>query len=146
MYRIRDGELEVLLVHPGGPFFQNKDAGAWSIPKGEVESGEDLLFTAQREFNEETGFEPHPPFIRLTRIQQKGGKIVQAWAFESDCDPAQLRSNTLKLEWPPCSGDVREFPEIDRGAWLGLTEARRKIKAAQIPLLEELQQGLSEGR
>jgi predicted NUDIX family NTP pyrophosphohydrolase len=138
MYRIRNSELEILLVHPGGPFFQNKDHDAWSIPKGEIEPGEDLLGAAQREFAEETGFKPSPPFIELSPITQKGGKVIHAWAFSGDCDPAQLRSNTFMLEWPPRSGRVQEFPEIDRAEWFGITEAKRKIKAAQIASLEEL--------
>lgn len=138
MYRIRNSELEILLVHPGGPFFQNKDHGAWSIPKGEIEPGEDLLSAAQREFAEETGFKASPPFIALSPITQKGGKVVHAWAFAGDCDPAQLRSNTFTLEWPPRSGRVQEFPEVDRAEWFGITEAEQKIKAAQIPLLDEV--------
>ena len=138
MYRVNDGALQVLLAHPGGPFFQNQDDGAWSIPKGETGAGEELLDAAQREFAEETGFKASPPFIELSTIAQKGGKVVQAWAFAGDCDPAQLRSNTFTLEWPPRSGRVQEFPEIDRAGWFDLAEARRKIKAAQIPLLEEL--------
>ena len=138
MYRVNGGALQVLLVHPGGPFFQNQDDGAWSIPKGEPGAGEELLDAAQREFAEETGLKASPPFIELSPITQKGGKVVQAWAFAGDCDPGQLRSNTFTLEWPPRSGRVQEFPEIDRAGWFDLAEARRKIKAAQIPLLEEL--------
>ena len=138
MYRLQGGRLEALLVHPGGPFFAKKDDGAWTIPKGEVEPDEDLLTAARREFKEETGFKPAPPFIELTPIRQKGGKIVHAWAFAGEADPLQLRSNTFKLEWPPRSGQVQEFPEMDRAGWFDLDEARRKIKAAQIPLLEEL--------
>jgi predicted NUDIX family NTP pyrophosphohydrolase len=143
MYRLRSGRLEVLLAHPGGPFFARKDNGAWTIPKGEIEDGEDLLSAAQREFEEETGFKPSPPFIELTPITQKGGKIVHTWAFAGDADASQLRSNTFKLEWPPRSGIVHEFPEMDRAGWFGLDAAKRKIKAAQIPLLEELQQKFS---
>ncbi len=139
MHRIRKRKLEVLLVHPGGPVFQNRDDGAWSIPKGEVEPGEDLLAAAWREFEEETGFRPSPPFLALAPITQKGGKIVHAWACAGDCDPAQLRSNTFRTEWPPRSGLIREFPEIDRAGWFGVAEAKRKIKEAQFPLVEELQ-------
>lgn len=138
MYRLRDGELEVLLAHPGGPFFPGKDEGAWGVPKGEIEPGEDLLDAAQREFEEETGFKAEPPWLELAPITQKGGKVVHAWAFAGDADPARLRSNTFTLEWPPRSGQRREFPEIDRVGWFAIPEARRKIKAAQIPLLEEL--------
>jgi len=142
MYRVKNAKLEVLLVHPGGPFFQNKDDGAWSIPKGEPEEGEELLSVAQREFAEETGFKSSPPFVELSPITQKGGKVVHAWAFAGDCDPAQLHSNTFKLEWPPHSGRMQEFPEVDRAGWFDLCEAKRKIKAAQIPLLDELKRKL----
>jgi len=138
MYRRRDGELEFLLVHPGGPFWKNKDAGVWTIPKGEIDPGEDPLAAAQREFREELGFEAKGPFVELTRIQQKAGKIVHAWAFEGDCDPSQIKSNTFTLEWPPRSGRKVEFPEVDRAEFFGLEEAKRRINAAQIPLLEEL--------
>ncbi len=138
MFRIRQG-LEVLLAHPGGPLFRNKDDGAWSIPKGEPEPDEDLLLTAQREFQEETGLKPTGPFIPLRPIQQKGGKIVHAWAFQGDCDPATLKSNTFTMEWPPHSGRHREFPEIDRAQFFDLATARKKIKAGQDGLLDELQ-------
>lgn len=142
MYRVMDGQLQVLLVHPGGPFFQNKDDGAWSIPKGEIESGEDLLSAARREFEEETGFKASPPFIALSPIMQKGGKVVHAWACAGDCDPRALRSNAFRMEWPPRSRHMQEFPEIDRAAWFAPAEARRKIKPTQIPLLAELGQQL----
>ena len=138
MYRVRDGQLQVLLVHPGGPFFQNKDDGVWSIPKGEVEPGEDMLSAAQREFREETGVRAEPPFIELGQITQKSGKKVYAWACAGDCDPQQVRSNTFRMEWPPRSGHWQAFPEIDRAEWLSYAEARRKIKPAQLPLLERL--------
>ena len=139
MYRIKDGAIQVLLAHPGGPFFRNKDDGAWSIPKGEIEPGEDLLLTAQREFEEETGVRPTGPFIPLAPIQQKGGKIVHAWAFEGDCDPAAIKSNTFTMEWPPKSGRQVEFPEIDRAEFFDLGMARKKIKAGQEGLIEELE-------
>ena len=142
MYRVKGGTLQVLLVHPGGPFFQNKDDGAWGIPKGEPGAGEELLAAAKREFVEETGFETLPPFIELAPITQKSGKVVQAWAFAGDCDPAQLRSNTFTLEWPPRSGRTQEFPEVDRADWFDPETAKRKIKAAQFPLIEELQRKL----
>jgi predicted NUDIX family NTP pyrophosphohydrolase len=138
MYRFREGVLEVLLAHPGGPFFRHKDHGAWSIPKGEPDPGEDLLVTAQREFAEETSLEPSGPFLPLPPIQQKGGKIVHAWAFQGDCDPAVIRSNTFTIEWPPKSGRQAEFPEIDRAAFFDLPTARTKIKAGQEALLDEL--------
>ncbi len=142
MYRVRDGRLEVLLVHPGGPFFAKKDDGAWSIPKGEPGADEKLLSAAQREFVEETGCEPSPPFIELSPITQKGGKVVHAWAFAGDCDTAQLRSNAFTLEWPPRSGRTQEFAEVDRAEWFVISQARQKIKVAQIPLLEELKRTL----
>jgi predicted NUDIX family NTP pyrophosphohydrolase len=138
MYRVRRGALQVLLVHPGGPYVQNKDEGAWSVPKGEPGAGEELFDAAQREFKEETGLKAAPPFIELSPITQKGGKVVHAWAFAGDCDPVQLRSNNFTLEWPPRSGRMQEFPEIDRADWFDVETARRKIKAAQFPLIEEL--------
>jgi len=119
-----------------------KDAGAWSIPKGEPDGDEDLLVTAQREFEEETGIKPVGPFIPLKPIKQKGGKIVHAWAFQGDCDPAAIRSNTFTMEWPPKSGGQAEFPEIDRAQWFELAVARKKIKAGQATLIEELEEML----
>lgn len=138
MYRIRESALQVLLAHPGGPLFKNKDDDAWSIPKGEIEPGENLLAAAQREFEEETGVKPNGPFIALAPIKQKGGKIVHAWAFEGDCDPQAIRSNLFTMEWPPRSGQQAEFPEIDRAEFFGLATAQQKIKAAQWALIEEL--------
>ena len=146
MYRVKSEELQVLLVHPGGPFFAKKDDGVWSIPKGEPDAGEGLFDAAQREFEEETGFKSSPPYIELSPITQKGGKIVHAWAFAGDCDPSQLRSNTFTLEWPPKSRRIQEFPEMDRAGWFGHDIAIRKIKAAQIPLLDELKQKLDSQR
>jgi predicted NUDIX family NTP pyrophosphohydrolase len=139
MYRMQEGKVQVLLVHPGGPYFQAKDEGAWSIPKGEVEHGEDLLDTAKREFKEETGVTPSGPFIALTPVTQKGGKIVHAWAFPGDCDPSANVSNTLMLEWPPRSGRQVEFPEIDKADFFNVDSARPKIKPAQMALIEELE-------
>src|SRR3984893_3712721 len=138
MYRIHDGELQMLLAHPGGPFFKNKDDRAWSIPKGEIEPGEDLLEAAQREFKEETGVNPTGPFTALTPVKQKGGKIVHAWAFEGDCDPSATVSNTFTMEWPARSGRQMEFPEIDRADFFDVAAAKRKIKAGQEALNEEL--------
>lgn len=145
MYRIRDGVLQVLLAHPGGPLFRNKDNDAWSIPKGEIESGEDFLAAAQREFEEETGIKPEGPFAALTPIKQKGGKIVHAWAFEGDCEPANIRSNLFTMEWPPRSGQQAEFPEIDRAEFFDLQTAQQKLKAAQWALVEELETLLRAG-
>ncbi len=140
MYRIQDGKLQVLLAHPGGPLFKNKDDGAWTIPKGEIESDEDLLEAAKREFEEETGVMPTGPFIALTPIKQKGGKIVHAWAFKGDCDPGAIVSNKFTMEWPPKSGRQMEFPEIDRADFFDVAAAGRKIKAAQMALVEECEQ------
>lgn len=139
MYRIKEDRLEVLLAHPGGPLFVQKDDGVWTIPKGEPGGGEDLLVTAQREFEEETGLKPAGPFFPLAPIKQKGGKVVHAWAFQSDCDPKTLKSNTFAIEWPPHSGRQQVFPEIDRAQWCDLATARKKIKAGQEALIEELE-------
>jgi predicted NUDIX family NTP pyrophosphohydrolase len=139
MYRIKDGIVQVLLAHPGGPFFQNKDEGSWTIPKGEPEPNEDLLITAQRELEEETGIKPTGPFIPLTPIKQKGGKIVHAWAFKGDCDPNNIKSNTCTIEWPPHSGQQMEIPEIDRVEFFDLGTAKKKIKAGQEELIGELE-------
>jgi len=141
LYRQRGDGLEFFIAHPGGPFFANKDEGHWSIPKGEVEPGEDMLATAIRELREETGVavDPHGTFIPLGSIQQKGGKIVHAWAAEKDFDDSQpVQSNLLTMEWPPGSGRMLEFPEVDRAQFLPLPDARRKLKPAQAPLLDRL--------
>jgi predicted NUDIX family NTP pyrophosphohydrolase len=138
MYRWRAGALEVFLVHPGGPFWAKKDAGAWSIPKGEIDPEEDWLAAARREFIEETGFSADGDFRALAPITQAGGKVVHAWAFEGDADPAALRSNTFAIEWPPRSGRQTSFPEVDRAAWFPLEIARRKINPAQAALLDAL--------
>ncbi len=143
MYRIRDGKLQVLLGHPGGPLFQKKDEDTWTIPKGEPDPGEELLDAAQREFEEETGIKSNGPFTELTPIKQKGGKIVHAWAFQGDCDPAKIVSNTFTMEWPPKSGREMEFPEIDRADFFDMAAAARKIKAPQMALLEELKRLLA---
>jgi len=138
MYRHKNRRLEFLLVHPGGPLYAKKDEGVWSIPKGEVEPGNDEFSTAKREFEEETGLTPRGDFLFVGEIKQKGGKIARAWAFEGDCDPAMIRSNTFRMEWPPHSGKIQEFPEVDRGAFFELEEAKRKINPAQVGLLLEL--------
>jgi predicted NUDIX family NTP pyrophosphohydrolase len=138
MYRWREAVLEVFLVHPGGPFWAKKDMGAWSIPKGELEPGEEPLEVAKREFREETGFAPHGQFLELGTIKQAGGKIVTAWAFEGDCDPTRLTSNLCQVEWPPRSGRVIEFPEVDRGNWFSIAAAREHILKSQKPLLDML--------
>ncbi len=138
MFRFRAGALEVFLVHPGGPFWERKDLGAWSIPKGEFEPGEEPFEAALREFREETGVTPSGDFLPLTPVRQKGGKTIQAWAFEGDADPAVLHSNTFSMKWPPQTGKTREFPEVDRAGWFGLEEAAQKINPAQAALLQEL--------
>ena len=139
MYRHHNGTLQVLLVHPGGPFWTHKDLGAWSIPKGEVEPDEDLLATAQREFAEELGFQATPPFHPLGQIRQKAGKIVHAWSFQGDCDPTQCKSNTIRIEWPPKSGKWTSYPEVDRAEFFDLPTARQKINPAQSPFLDALE-------
>jgi predicted NUDIX family NTP pyrophosphohydrolase len=136
LYRHRPGGIEVFLVHPGGPFWAAKDRGAWTIPKGEYESDEPALEAARREFHEETGFAEtsfaaQARFLELGAITQASGKIVTAWAVEGDCDPAKLTSNTCQLRWPPRSGKWIEIPEVDRGAWFSIAEARRRIIEAQ---------------
>jgi predicted NUDIX family NTP pyrophosphohydrolase len=146
LYRRPAGLLEVLLAHPGGPFFEGRDEGAWSIPKGEPDPDEPLAEAARREFVEETGHAPGDgPWVDLGSIVQKGGKTVHAWGAEGDLEPADARSMTFELEWPPKSGRVQSFPEIDRVAWFDLVEARRRIKEAQIPLLDRLEAALAVG-
>jgi predicted NUDIX family NTP pyrophosphohydrolase len=138
VYRLRNRTIEVLLVHPGGPFFKNKDEGAWSIPKGEVGPNEAPLDCARREFREEVGPVPDGPLVALAPVKQKGGKIVEAWALEGDCDVGTIASNTFRLEWPPRSGRFQDFPEIDRAEYFALELAKAKINAAQRALLDEL--------
>lgn len=138
MYRFHDRDLEVFLVHPGGPFWAKKDAGAWTIPKGEYSEGEDPLEAAKREFQEETGFAPGPDFLQLGVVKQAGGKLVSTWAFQGDCDPHELISNQFRMEWPPRSGRQAEFPEVDRGAWFSVAAARERILKSQAPVLDML--------
>jgi predicted NUDIX family NTP pyrophosphohydrolase len=146
LYRRRDGAVELLLVHPGGPLWAKRDAGAWSIPKGEVDEGEDPRAVALREFEEETG---HPPprgeLVALGEVRQRGGKLVTAWAAAGDLDPAAITSNTFTLEWPPRSGRRREFPEVDRAGWFDPATARDKLLAAQAELVDRLLAALGEG-
>ena len=145
LWRSQGGRLEVLLGHPGGPYFAGKDADHWTVLKGEVDPGEDLLAVARREFEEETGFPPpEGPTIELGEIRQKSGKRVLAWAVEGDLDTQSAVSNSFEMEWPPRSGRMREFPEIDRVEWFGLDDARDKIKAAQAPFLDRLERTLSD--
>ena len=143
MYRRAGEQVETLLVHPGGPFWAKKDNGSWSIPKGEVSSGEDPLTAAIREFEEETGVRPWGQFIVLGTIKQKAGKAIQAWAFEGDCDPKNFRSNTFEIEWPPHSGKRQRFPEVDRAEFFPLREAVAKVNPAQVQLLDRLERLIS---
>ncbi len=145
MFRRGTDGVEVFLVHPGGPFWAKKDRGAWGIPKGEVEVGEETLATAVREFGEETGFGSRGPYLELGSVRQAGGKVVTAWGFEGDCDPAELRSNVCEVEWPPRSGRRMEIPEVDRGAWFGVEEAMEWMREAQRPLVDRLVARLAEG-
>jgi predicted NUDIX family NTP pyrophosphohydrolase len=138
MYRRSGAGLEVLLVHPGGPFWVNKDDGAWGIPKGECAEGEDPLAAARREFEEETGFEPAGPFLELGSFRQSSAKTISAWAVEGNFDPSQLRSNTFSMQWPPRTGRLQEFPEVDRAAWFKPDEAGRKILKGQRGVLDAL--------
>jgi len=142
MFQERGQSLEVFLVHPGGPFWAKKNEGAWTVPKGEYESDEDPLAAAQREFQEETGFPVHGPFLELGMIRQKSGKQVIAWAFAGDCDPTQLVSNTCEVEWPPRSKRLIVIPEVDRGGWFSTTQARILLRAEQHPFLTRLEERL----
>lgn len=146
MFRRREGGPEVLLAHPGGPYWARKDKGAWTIPKGKIEEGESALDAAQREFREETGFEASPPFLELGTIRQRSGKLVTAWAFEGDADPNAMKSVTHSFEWPTGSRKFIEVPEIDRVAWFELEEAGARIIAAQRPFFGALVRCLERGR
>ena len=146
MYRRLAQDIEIFLVHPGGPFWVKKDFGSWTIPKGEYSIGEDTLEAAKREFEEETGIKPMGEFRELVEIKQSGGKVVKAWAFEGNCDPTIIKSNTFTMEWPPHSGREQIFPEIDRADWFALDEAKKRILSGQVLLLEELQSKLSKNK
>jgi predicted NUDIX family NTP pyrophosphohydrolase len=143
LYRRTSGGLELFLAHPGGPFWKGRDAGAWTIPKGIAEAGEDLLTAARREFEEETGIRPSGPFVPLGAIRQKAGKLVHAWAWEGEADPARVTSNTMKTEWPRGSGRWLTFPEVDRCEWFTPDEARLKINPAQAELIDRLETTLA---
>jgi predicted NUDIX family NTP pyrophosphohydrolase len=142
LFREVSGHLEVLLVHPGGPFWAKRDEGAWSIPKGEFEGNENPLAAAKREFEEETGFTVNGEMISLEPLRQPSGKLVYAWAIKRDLDPSDLKSNTFSMEWPPKSGKDQEFPEIDRAAWFPIEEASRKISKGQKAFLVQLKERL----
>ncbi|MBD1384540.1 NUDIX domain-containing protein [Mucilaginibacter rigui] len=139
LYKLTDGLLHVFLVHPGGPFFRKKDDGAWSIPKGEFDDGEEPLAAAQREFEEEVGKPVNGNFIKLQPIKQKSGKVVHAWAVEGDIDHEQITSNQFEIEWPPKSGKMASFPEIDRAGWFTIDVARQKIIPGQVAFIDELE-------
>ena len=139
LYRIQNNGIEVFLVHPGGPFWSKKDDGAWSIPKGEFNENEEPLAAAKREFQEETGIKISGEFIQLSPVKQKSGKMVYAWAVEGDIDPEKIKSNHFEIEWPPRSGKMKSFPEIDKAAWFQLGDAQKKILEAQSALIRELE-------
>lgn len=143
LFRRSPGSLELFLAHPGGPFWRGRDAGAWTIPKGLTEPGEDLLAAACREFEEETGVKPLGPFLPLGSVRQKAGKVIHAWAWEGDADPAAVTSNTMKAEWPRGSGRWLTFPEVDRCAWFTPDEARDRLNPAQAELVDRLQAALA---
>jgi predicted NUDIX family NTP pyrophosphohydrolase len=144
VYRRNGDTLEVFLVHPGGPYWAKKDLGVWSIPKGEYHDEEAPLEAAKREFQEETGFVPSGEFMSLGEVTQPGGKLVQAWAFEGNYDPSKLKSNTFLMEWPPRSGKKITVPEVDRGAWFTIEEARKRLLRGQVPFLDRLVEKLRE--
>jgi predicted NUDIX family NTP pyrophosphohydrolase len=144
LYRFKGGELEVFLVHPGGPFWSKKDDGSWSIPKGEYDPPESPLEAATREFREETGMNIEGDFVALEPVKQPSGKVVHAWAVEGECDPLSIKSNTFTMEWPRGSGRFEEFPEIDKAGWFSVEEAAVKILRGQTGLLEQLQKKLAE--
>jgi predicted NUDIX family NTP pyrophosphohydrolase len=146
MYRIKDGDLQVLAVHPGGPYWAKKDAGSWFVPKGEIEANEDELSAAKREFEEETSIAPAGPFVDLGEVLHKSGKRVKAWAFEGDCDPGSIASNIFEMEWPPKSGRMQSFPEIDRAEFMDTDRAREKLHPAEYKFVERLQAMLGIGR
>ena len=146
LFRGGAGALEVLLAHPGGPFWRARDEGVWTIPKGGIDEGEEPLDAALREFNEETGFIASPPFLPLTPLRQRSGKTVFAWAAQGECDPASLSSLHFTMEWPPRSGRMQSFPEIDRAGWFSPDEARARILPGQRAFIDELERVLSTGK
>jgi predicted NUDIX family NTP pyrophosphohydrolase len=139
MYRKSAGEVEVFLVHPGGPIWKSRDEAAWDIPKGEAEEGEDFLKAAKREFKEETSFDSHPEYLYLGEVKQSNGKVIHIWAFEGDVDPKELKSNSTFITWPPKSGKRLEIPEVDKGEFFSIDEAKKKIFSYQLPIIEEFE-------
>ena len=139
LYRGKGSSLEVFLIHPGGPYWAQKDEGSWSIPKGEISEAEDPLMAAQREFQEETGFSVEGPFVSIGSVKQSSGKVVQAWACEGNVDASAIQSNSFSLEWPPRSGKYQDFPEADRAEWFSVAQARKKILKVQLPFLQNLE-------
>ena len=144
LYRIIKKSIQVFLVHPGGPYWAKKDDGAWSIPKGEFEDDEEPLVAAKREFAEETGINVSGDFIELNPVKQKSGKLVYAWAVERNVDPSIIKSNNFEIEWPPRSGKMKSFPEIDKAEWFNVAGAMQKINSGQLPLIKELQKKIKE--
>jgi predicted NUDIX family NTP pyrophosphohydrolase len=138
MFRMRNARLEVLLVHPGGPFWAKKDEGAWSIPKGEIDAAESALAAAQREFLEEIGIAPQPPFLSLGQVRQRSGKLIHAWACKGECDTMAIKPNVVMIEWPPRSGKKMEIPEVDRAEFFSIRDALRKVNPAQVALIQQL--------
>jgi predicted NUDIX family NTP pyrophosphohydrolase len=145
VYRRTQGGPEVFLVHPGGPFWAKKDVGAWSIPKGEFDESEEGLAAAKREFVEEVGQSINGDFVALTPVRQKGGKIIHTWAVEGEVDETRIKSNEFEMEWPPRSGRRARFPEVDRGQWFLVPEARRRLLSSQVPIIDELAARLGTG-
>jgi predicted NUDIX family NTP pyrophosphohydrolase len=146
LYRLHDGICEVFLVHPGGPYWRGKDTGAWSIPKGELEDGDDPVAAAKREFHEETGTKLSGELVELGQLKQPSGKLVHAWAMQGDIDASSVKSNTFPMEWPPHSGRQQEFPEVDRAEWFTIAAAREKILPGQRGFLDQLQQLLGSSK
>ncbi|MEO7767616.1 MAG: NUDIX domain-containing protein [Ferruginibacter sp.] len=146
LYRFRNSLPEILLVHPGGPFWAKKDLGAWSIPKGDFDDNENPLDAAKREFEEETGIKIAGKFIELTPVKQKAGKLIYAWALQKDVNTVEVKSNIFEMQWPPKSGKMKEFPEIDKAEWFGIEKTKEKVLQGQLPLIMELMGKIGEAK